>query len=110
MKVATAIAQTLALENGAPFILSAGVACGQTDPLVQRMARELQGRLEAIGIDLHALRLDGGTLVVRIDESAAMEPLCPNALRTVVRNLSGGAIYDARIEEALPVTLLAPVA
>lgn len=110
----TAVAQILALENSAQLAVTAGVACDVTNPWLVRMETELNERLESIGIDLLALHLDGETLVARIDESLAGEPLCPFAFQGVVRNLSYqllGRALDARIEDATPVAPeLSPVA
>ncbi|MFZ5827345.1 MAG: hypothetical protein ACOY94_23850 [Bacillota bacterium] len=111
--VITTVAQVLALENGASLTVTAGVACDMTNPALVRMAHELAGRLEPVGIDLQALHLAGETLIARIDESKAEEPLCPNAFRRVVRDLSYrlyGRVFEGRILEAAPATATTPVA
>lgn len=100
--VITTVAQILALENGATLTITPGVACDRTNPVLVRMARELSQRLEPAGIDLLALSLTGETLVARIDEQRAEEPLCPNALGRMVRDLSyrlSGQVLEARIED-----------
>lgn len=112
--VITAVARVFALENGAALAITAGIGCDQTNPVLVRMAEDLSERLGSVGIDLQALWLEGETLVARIDESQAEEPLCPVAFQSVVRNLSytlAGQVWSARMEEAAPaVTKLSPVA
>lgn len=115
MEVTTAITRVLALENGAQLVISVGVACDRTNPVLVHMADVLGERLEAVGIDLLALWLDGDCLVARINEEAAEEPLCPFQFNQVVRRLSyerTGRALDGRIEDATPVPTweLAPVA
>jgi hypothetical protein len=112
--VITAVAQVFALENAASLDVRAGVACDVTNPVLVRLAGDLSERLESVGIDLQALWLEGETLVARIDESQAEEPLCPFAFQGVVRKLAyalTGEVWNARIEAATPaVTKLTPAA
>lgn len=113
MQTATAIAQVLALENGAPLTIISGVACDPSNPVLVRMAEELAVRLSGVGIELLSLRLEEEVLVAVVDEESAEEPLCPAAFRRVVRDLSyrlTGQVYDTRIEEASPTVELRPVA
>lgn len=110
--VITTVSQVLALENGTSLTVTARVACDMTNPALVRMARELAGRLGPVGIDLLALHLTNETLVARLDESKAEEPLCPNAFRRVVRDLSYrlyGRVFEGRIAEAAPATVPTPV-
>lgn len=110
--VITTVAQILALENGASLTVTAGVACDMTNPALVRMARELAGRLGPAGIDLRALHLTEETLVARIDESKAEEPLCPNAFRRVVRDLSYrlyGRVFEGRIADEASTRVSTPV-
>lgn len=109
MEVTTAITQVLALENGAPLAISPGVACDPTNPMLVHMADMLSERLEAVGIDLLALWLEGDCLVAQVDEEAAEEPLCPFLFNQVVRKLSyqlTGWALDGRIEDLVPVPAL----
>jgi len=111
--VMTAVAQVLALENGAQFHVNQGVAGATNNPVLVQVGKELEGRLASIGIALLSVRLEGETLVATIDESEAEHELCPNALRGVVREIAYRLcrqVWDARMEEAPTAPTLVPAA
>ncbi|HYF91438.1 MAG TPA: hypothetical protein VD969_04250 [Symbiobacteriaceae bacterium] len=99
--VLTAAARVMAMENGASFTAMPGVAYDLTDCALSTMARALLGQFDGTGIDLISLGRTGDTLVARIDEAAAEEPLCPLAFDRVVRKLSWqllGQVWTGRID------------
>lgn len=103
--VITAIARVIAMENGAVFAVTPGVAYDPTDAKLRTMADALLERVAGTGIDLLALRCEGATLVAAINDDLADEPLSPMAFHHVVRNLSYkllGEVWDGRLE--LPAT------
>jgi hypothetical protein len=95
-----AIAQTLALENGAGYAVTPGALYDRTDASLAIMAEALLRHMEGTGIDLLALRREGFTLIAEVDDAAAGEPLCPAAFNRVVRKLSHallGEVWDGRL-------------
>lgn len=108
--VATAIARVIAMEAGATLVVTTGFGYDTTDSALGLVAGALLEPLTAAGIDLLAVRREGGTLLAQVDESQAEEPLCPAAFNRVVRQLSHrllGQVWNGKFT-AVPESVPAP--
>lgn len=104
----TTAAQAFAQENGVRCIITPGVRYDTTTPGLATVAEALLKRVQAADADLLALDLEGDTLVARVDDARADEPLCPAAFNRIVRQLSYdllGQVWTGRLapEPASPV-------
>lgn len=100
MPVITAIARVLAMESGARLTISPGIAYNTADGALRTVAEALERQVAGTGIDILSLHRKGETLVAVVDESQAVEPLCPAAFHRVVRRLSYqlvGEVWDGSL-------------
>lgn len=96
----TKLAMELALGNGAGCAVVDEPAYDRSDRRLAAMAQALLERCASAGYDLLALRREGSSLTVSINEDRADEPLCPRAFDRVVRDLSWrllGEVWEGKL-------------